>query len=73
MGRNDDLVEAVANLRKAEKAVLEYRTKVADLLKKAVRQGQSPTDLHKLTEINRATIYWLMNKWSTSDNRNRGN
>jgi hypothetical protein len=71
MGLNDDLIKAVTNLRKAEQEVLLYRTEVANLLKQSVKQGQSPTTLHKLTEINRATIYWLINTWSTSDNRNR--
>jgi len=71
MGKNDELVEAVTNLRKAERDVIEWRIKVANLLKQAVDGQQSITSLHRQTDIGRTTIYWLINTWSTnSDNRN---
>jgi hypothetical protein len=71
MGRNDELMEALAKLRKAEKDVVDYRIEVANLLKQAVDSQQSVSDLHRLTEINRTTIYWLINTWSTSSGNSR--
>lgn len=74
MTTSDKLVEALARLRKAEQDVIENRILVANLLKEAVNNHQSVMDLHRLTEINRTTIYWLINTWSTTDeNSSRGN
>lgn len=63
MSTNRDLVEAVDQLNELEKAYLDKRRDVADLLRIA-SQTQQVTNLARLTKINRATIYWLIKTWS---------
>lgn len=72
MSVNQALLEAVDRLNKLEKDFLETRQNVADLLKKA-SETQQVTNLARLTGINRATIYWLMNTWSSNANTNNRN
>lgn len=73
MSLYDELLEAVSDLRKAEKDVIDNRIIVANLLKEAAKRVPI-LELHKMTQINRTTIYWLINAWSTpSENSSRRN
>lgn len=69
MSSNHDLMEAVEKYNKLEQDFLEIRTQVSNLLKKAA-ETQQVTQLSRLTGINRTTIYWLINTWSTKNNGN---
>ena len=64
MSTNMALVEAVQHLNKSEEEYRKAREEVANLLKKAA-ETQQVTNLSRLTGINRTTIYWLINTWST--------
>jgi DNA invertase Pin-like site-specific DNA recombinase len=72
MNINQALLEAVDRLNKLDKEFQEARQDVADLLKKAA-ETQQVTNLARMTGINRATIYWLMNTWSRNADTNNGN
>lgn len=69
MVSNLALMEAVYRLNSAEEEYRKAREEVANLLKEAAAT-QQVTNLSRLTGINRTTIYWLMNTWSTI-NENR--
>lgn len=64
MNNNMALVEAVNRLNDVEKEYKKVREEVANLLSKAA-ETQQVTNLSRLTGINRTTIYWLINTWST--------
>lgn len=68
-GVNADLLDAVTRLRESEDDVLRNRKLLAEALKRA-SANNTITHLSRLTKINRATIYWLINNWSTSENSN---
>ncbi len=70
MSNNTALMEAVNRLNSAEEEHRKIREEVANLLREAVKTNQV-TNLSRMTGINRTTIYWLINTWSTRDeNRN---
>jgi hypothetical protein len=70
MSNNAALMEAVNRLNSAEEQHRKIREEVANLLREAVKTNQV-TNLSRMTGINRTTIYWLINTWSTRDeNRN---
>lgn len=63
------LMEAVNRLNLIEEEYRSTREEVANLLREAAKTNQV-TNLSRITGINRTTIYWLMNTWSTN-NENR--
>lgn len=67
--KNAPLLEAVNHLRRAEQEVHNMRILVATLLDNAAKY-QSISDLARITDINRTTIYWLINTWSTNGHEN---
>lgn len=69
MTSNHELMEAVTRYYQVEKEFQEIRTKVADLLRKA-SETQQVTQLARQTKINRTTIYWLINTWSSPNGNN---
>lgn len=60
------LMEAVNRLNLIEEEYRSTREQVANLLKEAAKTNQV-TNLSRITGINRTTIYWLINTWSTSN------
>lgn len=66
MGIHATLLEAVTRLNELEDEYKKQRGEVANLLREAMKTNQV-TNLSRLTEINRTTIYWLINTWSTNN------
>lgn len=69
MSVKPDLLEAVNRLNKIEADFYSTRIEVAKLLKEAAKNEQV-TILSQLTGINRTTIYWLINTWSSANDHN---
>lgn len=69
MTKLQELVKAVEHLNELDTEYTKARTEVANLLKELMPNNKV-TDLSRLTRINRTTIYWLINTWSTSANAN---
>jgi hypothetical protein len=68
---NQELMEAVKLYNKLDTEYRKTREIVAKLFKEAAKT-QQVTNLARLTGINRATIYWLMNTWSNNANADDG-
>lgn len=66
MGIHAALLEAVTLLNAYEQDYKKQREEVANLLREAMKTNQV-TNLSRLTGINRTTIYWLINTWSTNN------
>ncbi len=66
MGIHAALLEAVTRLNTLDEDYKKQREEVANLLRKAMTTNQV-TNLSRLTGINRTTIYWLINTWSTKN------
>jgi len=66
MSINLSLLEAVDRLRIAEKEMDDAKGTVAQLLKVA-SSTQPVTTLSRLTGIKRTTIYWLIERYPTTE------
>ena len=66
MGIHAALLEAVVKLNALDEEYKKQREEVANMLRKAMETNQV-TNLSRLTNINRTTIYWLINTWSTKN------